>query len=206
MEKYEPLIREIDCGIKKEVSIHCDCRSAVCSVCGADLYRAPCTHRAGETADGKVCHRILSDVRDVYEWSFVAVPAQREAGVTKTYVSKEETQMQDILKSVREAQDTLTLDGDALRALQSRLDALESDAKSGKAYKAHLTAEALRCGAAAMPGLSGECIERICGGLDAEDLADLCKHLRTAAEKKLPLSSQLAAAPTDETSNNAFRI
>ena len=206
IEKYAPLISEIDCGIKKETSIHCDCGSVICSVCGADLRRAPCTHRAGESVGGKLCHRILSDVRDVYEWSFVAVPAQREAGVTKTFTSKEETSMQDILKSVREAQNSLTLDEEALRALRCRLDTLESDAAAGKVYKAHLIAEAVRCGTTAMPGLSGEVLERICAGLAAEDLQILCKHLQTAAEKKLPLSPQLAVSPTDHTENNAFRI
>ena len=33
----------------------------------------------------KRCHVVLSDVTDAYEWSFVAVPAQREAGVTKQF-------------------------------------------------------------------------------------------------------------------------
>ena len=33
--------------------------------------------------DGKTCHFVLSDPQDAYEWSFVAVPAQRDAGVIK---------------------------------------------------------------------------------------------------------------------------
>ena len=31
---------------------------------------------------------VLGDVTDAYEWSFVAVPAQREAGVTKQFRSE----------------------------------------------------------------------------------------------------------------------
>ena len=114
--------------------------------------------------------------------------------------------MQDILKSVREARDSLTLDGEGLRALRCRLDTLERDAAAGKAYKAHLTAEAVRCGTTAMPGLSGEVLERICAGLAVEDLQSLCKHLQTAAGKKLPLTPQLAVSPAESAENNAFRI
>lgn len=79
----EDLILEIDGGIKKEVSVGCAMGKAVCSVCGADLRQAPCGHRPGEEYGGKLCWRVLSDPQDAYEWSFVTVPAQREAGVTK---------------------------------------------------------------------------------------------------------------------------
>ena len=36
------LIREIDGGIKKEVSISCTAASCTCSVCGADCRKSPC--------------------------------------------------------------------------------------------------------------------------------------------------------------------
>ena len=39
----------------------------------------------GQLYGEKRCHVVLSDVTDAYEWSFVAVPAQREAGVTKQF-------------------------------------------------------------------------------------------------------------------------
>lgn len=81
----EDLILEIDSGIKKEVSVGCAMGSAVCSVCGADRRKHPCGHQKGGKYQGKVCCTILSDPKDAYEWSFVAVPAQRAAGVTKSY-------------------------------------------------------------------------------------------------------------------------
>ena len=34
---------------------------------------------------GKLCHTLLSGAKDAYEWSFVAIPAQPKAGVTKAY-------------------------------------------------------------------------------------------------------------------------
>lgn len=84
-EKNADLIREIDAGIKKEVSVSCAVGSHVCSICGKDVHLSPCIHSKGETYGGKRCHVILSQVTDAYEWSFVAVPAQRNAGVTKQY-------------------------------------------------------------------------------------------------------------------------
>lgn len=79
------LIREIDGGIKKEVSISCAAASQTCSVCGSDRRKAPCTHQPGHTYGGSVCHTVLGAITDAYEWSFVAIPAQREAGVTKQF-------------------------------------------------------------------------------------------------------------------------
>ena len=200
---FESLIGRIDSGMLRETSIHCAARS-VCSVCGAD--RGECAHRVGETYDGKRCHRILCDVTDVYEWSFVPVPAQREAGVLKSYTTEDKA-MQDILKAVREEKSSLTLDAAALDALRAQLDTLENEARAGRAYKAHLTAEAIRCGAAAMPAVQGACLERICDAMTTEDLQTFCKGLREAADAKLPLHAQLAGAPAQtETENNAFMI
>lgn len=82
------LIREIDGGIKKEVSISCAAASQTCSVCGGDRRNSPCSHRIGQRYGDKLCHVVLGDVTDAYEWSFVAVPAQREAGVTKQFRSE----------------------------------------------------------------------------------------------------------------------
>lgn len=79
------LIREIDGGIKKEVSISCSAAKRTCSVCGADITNGRCSHAKGKTYNGRVCHTILSNITDSYEWSFVAVPAQVNAGVTKHY-------------------------------------------------------------------------------------------------------------------------
>lgn len=79
------LIREIDGGIKKEVSISCAAASRTCSVCGSDRRAGGCQHRTGHRYGGKLCHTVLDEITDAYEWSFVAVPAQREAGVTKQY-------------------------------------------------------------------------------------------------------------------------
>lgn len=83
-EHNADLIREIDGGIKKEVSVSCAAGKRICSVCGANHLRKPCTHIKGRSYGGTLCYTTLDEITDVYEWSFVAVPAQRHAGVTKT--------------------------------------------------------------------------------------------------------------------------
>ena len=100
--KNEALIAEIAAGIKKEVSVGCAVEKRICSVCGADERKAPCAHRRGKTYNGEVCHFILENPTDAYEWSFVAVPAQKNAGVTKKRFADADA----LLKAVRNGQGT----------------------------------------------------------------------------------------------------
>lgn len=84
-ESNKDLIAEIEAGIKKEVSVGCVIKSVVCSICGADNRKVWCEHLNGREYDGKMCYFKLVGATDAYELSFVAVPAQREAGVIKAY-------------------------------------------------------------------------------------------------------------------------
>ena len=83
-ESNKSLIAEIDGGIKKEVSVGCQIKSRICSICGTDINVSSCAHVKGRYYGEKLCFHILENPTDAYEWSFVAVPAQRNAGVTKT--------------------------------------------------------------------------------------------------------------------------
>jgi len=82
-DKNADLILEIDAGIKKEVSVGCAVEQVLCSVCGEGQKRAACGHEKGKVYGGAACHHILHGPSDAYEWSFVAVPSQKNAGVTK---------------------------------------------------------------------------------------------------------------------------
>lgn len=84
-DENKNLIAEIDGGIKKEVSISCSANKRICSVCGTDRTKTGCSHLKGKTFSGRLCHVVLDDISDAYEWSFVAVPAQVNAGVTKKF-------------------------------------------------------------------------------------------------------------------------
>ena len=88
-DENKGLIAEIDGGIKKEVSISCSASQRSCSICGCDRNTGSCAHVKGREYGGKVCHTVLGGITDGYEWSFVAVPAQVNAGVTKTFRSGE---------------------------------------------------------------------------------------------------------------------
>ena len=112
------LIREIDAGIKKEVSISCAAGARICSVCGANHLRKPCSHVKGRTYGGTLCYTTLDQISDVYEWSFVAVPAQRHAGVTKTLGGAPCDAETELLRAAY---------GDALQLLDRVSDSLRRD-------------------------------------------------------------------------------
>ncbi len=78
----EGIINAVEAGIKREVSVSCAIGKSHCSICGES---EGCSHIPGKKYDGKLCARIIDSVSDAYEWSFVAVPAQRYAGVTKSF-------------------------------------------------------------------------------------------------------------------------
>jgi hypothetical protein len=83
IESTKGFIEAIETGLKKEVSVGCAVRNRVCSVCGES--KGYCSHIPGKEYDGMKCFRILSGVTDAYEVSFVAVPAQKNAGVIKSF-------------------------------------------------------------------------------------------------------------------------
>lgn len=75
------VVAAIEGGILREVSVGCSISRATCSICGGDAYQ--CEHIKGGTYGGEICLYELRDPLDAYELSFVAVPAQPRAGVTK---------------------------------------------------------------------------------------------------------------------------
>ena len=132
-EKNAALIEEIDAGIKKETSVGCSVGRSVCSICGKDGRTDPCAHIKGREYGGKLCHRILCDPTDAYEWSFVAVPAQPAAGVTKSYRADEQT-----VKTVKRlscANEGVTLTKAEAAGLYGYIDELEQLAREGKEYR-----------------------------------------------------------------------
>jgi len=124
-------IREIDAGIKKEVSVSCTASSHTCSVCGKDRRTGGCPHVQGELYQGMLCHTVLSDITDAYEWSFVAVPAQRQAGVTKQYGGKAESERVAVLQK-------------QLQSQQAQLAAAEADVRKEIVTLCYLSGQPLQ--------------------------------------------------------------
>lgn len=103
------LIAEIKGGIKKEGSVGFAASSAICSICQTDNAKTYCRHWPGKSYDKEggpeVCVFTLAGAKDAYEFSLVAVPAQRAAGVTKSYtgeVYKAEPNEPDDIKSIED--------------------------------------------------------------------------------------------------------
>lgn len=83
------LIAEIKGGIKKEGSVGFRASSVICSICGTDNAKSYCRHWPGKSYEkeggAQQCVFTLAGVSDAYEFSLVAVPAQKAAGVRKSY-------------------------------------------------------------------------------------------------------------------------
>lgn len=84
-EANQQLISEIKAGIRKEVSVSFMPDVVKCSICGIDNRKQACRHYWGREYDGEVCHFTFQEISDAYELSFVAVPAQKNAGTKKAY-------------------------------------------------------------------------------------------------------------------------
>ena len=83
-EANAELIAQIEGGIKRETSVGCSVAQSICSICGAEI--GTCSHEKGKVYGDKRCCAVLTGAVDAYEWSFVAVPAQRSAGVIKSFI------------------------------------------------------------------------------------------------------------------------
>lgn len=92
------MIAEIVGGIRKEVSVAFGVKEAICSICGTDNAKCWCRHWPGEEyeviEDGKrnkkTCEFHIHGASDVYELSFVAVPALKDAQTIRSAFTKQE--------------------------------------------------------------------------------------------------------------------
>lgn len=206
-EKNSALIEEIDAGIKKEASVGCAVANVICSECAADLRTGHCEHIKGKNYSGRVCHSILKNPTDAYEWSFVAVPAQKGAGVTKSFRKKEEKNLEDIIKAIKSEENGISLTADELARLRVEFDKLEKQAADGVAYRKSLITETVRMGMLSMPQINGESLGTICAKLSTAELCELKKAFAHDAEKSAPLTPQLSTgANSKAVGNDEFKI
>lgn len=181
-ESTAALIAEIDAGIKKEVSVSCAVSGSVCSVCGQPA--GSCAHQKGRLYDGPCpCHTVHTGAADAYEWSFVAVPAQRGAGVTK--------------RLKRTAEVPPPPDG--------QLAAL------GREYLDRLRREYVRLSLLAVPDLTESPVKKQAALLGPEELREALPALEKAAARRLPLPRQLPwqdppDAPDRDPAENPYRL
>lgn len=190
IEKNQDLIAEIRAGILKEVSIGCAVSKSVCSICGKDLKNG-CPHRKGKMYGGALCYHELSEPTDAYEWSFVAVPAQKNAGVTKRFRDRET------------AEEELA---EQLAQLKAENEELKKFAAAGRKYRAEREEKLVRLFAQAYPALGNTVSERLAKALCSEDLDAMLGALtQKLANLTAPqLVRETGAVPAEDTS--AFKF
>lgn len=205
-ESSKALIDEIDGGIKKEVSIGCAVNQIVCSICGKDMKTHSCQHIKGRKYKGKLCYGILENPTDAYEWSFVAVPAQRNAGVTKAFSINESENMstQDIIKSVSQG---FAVSQAESQALSRYISELEKAACEIQSYKNHLTRDIARFAGIIMPSVNTKQFTESCKSMDLDSLKKLRDDMLKQAGEIFPVTSQLKSkAVINAKRNNDFII
>lgn len=202
-ESSRALIDAIDSGIIKEVSVGCSVGRTRCSVCGQDI--CSCGHRKGEVYSGRLCAGELTEPRDAYEWSFVAVPAQREAGVIKS-AKRKDMDMEEILKRI-EAREGFELSGGDCEKLLGYLDNLKQSAKDGVYYRESLTAEVLRLSAAVQPEISRVTMESVAKSMNVAQLREFKAAFEKQKDREYSPKPQLCGgrkAPAE--SNGQFTL
>ena len=187
-DENKQLIDEIEGGIKKEVSVSCSMDSAKCSICNKDRRSEGCNHIAGRYYGGKLCYTVLSDASDAYEFSFVAVPAQRKAGVTKAFLPKEETAVKDIVEKMRSESDSIELSRAQMKELSAYIDSLEEEAKLGEVYKKELSKEVTRLLSLRLPEIDSKLFSSVVSVMTVKELSGFKEGLEKtekAAEPQL---------------------
>lgn len=170
----EEIIADIEAGIKKEVSVGCAMARAVCSICGSEY--GTCGHVKGESYEGEICAVILKEPVDAYEFSFVAVPAQREAGVLKGMGGTMK------LKELAEA-----------NGAQVEYRALCKEAELGRRYRKDLEDGVVRLGLALELGVSEPVLRSLTKTAAADDLLALKEALQCRLDESLPVVTQLGS-------------
>ncbi len=207
-EENESLITEIEAGIKKEVSVSCSMALSTCSVCGKSRKNSGCSHINGRKYGGKTCFSILSNAADAYEWSFVAVPAQREAGVTKSFnIEKGDSDMTDIKKCLSTEDEQIVLSNKQAKEICSYIEEREELAALGEEYKKSLIKELVSLCAKTVPQMD----LKVFGGVAAVMTTKELLSFKNAFEKQQAVKNmpapQLSVAQNKPKDNfNEFRI
>ena len=172
----DDVIADIEAGIKKEVSVGCAMGRAVCSVCGSEY--GTCGHMKGEHYDGQLCVAILKEPVDAYEFSFVAVPAQPNAGVLKTLGAGNRT-----LKELAEQ-----------FGAQSEYRALFKEARLGREYRRQIGNDVVRLCLSLDLGVEEPALRAIAEKAGAEELMQLKDALEKRLAESMPMVTQLSGS------------
>ena len=185
--RAEALIADIEAGILKEVSVGCAMGMAVCSVCGSEY--GSCGHRKGEHYDGQLCCAILREPMDAYEFSFVAVPAQRDAGVLKAMGRG---------KTLKELAEEF--------GAQGEYRVMFKEAQLGRQYAKALQDDVVRLCLSLELGVAEPVLRSVFGNAAGEDLLAVKAALENRLAESMPMMCQLMQSQRTEEVESGFLI
>ncbi len=181
-------IADIEAGIKKEVSVGCAMGESICSVCGQPY--GTCGHAKGEIYDGQVCCAILRSPVDAYEFSFVAVPAQPNAGVLKGLHKRN--------ISLKELADE--------HGAQEEFRVLFKLAQLGKQYAKTLEDDVVRMCLSLDVGVEEGVLRSAAGKMAPEELMLFRKALNERMLKHYPVQRQLSGSKQEAAVESGYLI
>ena len=184
----EEIIADIEAGIRKEVSVGCAMGRSVCSVCGSEY--GTCGHVKGESYEGQVCCAILQEPVDAYEFSFVAVPAQREAGVLKG-LGMGKCSLKELAEQF---------------GAQGEYRTLYKEAELGRQYARALQDEVVRLCLSLELGMTEPVLRKVFGHTAGEDLLVVKEALEGRLAESMPLTTQLRGFQKAEEMESGFLI
>ena len=202
-EKNADLIAEIEGGIKKEVSVGCAVAGSYCAVCGADRRENPCGHHPGKKYGGVLCYTLLDNPTDAYEWSFVAVPAQPAAGVTKSRSVRRALCLTPERALAEMEKGELHLDAVSAAGLRRHIALLERQSEEAGRYRRSLCEEIRRSALLAQPELEPALLEKGMTALSVGELETLGQLMRRQAERRFAPTVQTAPPPKDPGNDNS---
>lgn len=186
--RAEEVIADIEAGIKKEVSVGCSMGRGICSVCGGEY--GSCGHEKGEHYDGQLCHVILREPMDAYEFSFVAVPAQRAAGVIKAAGGG--------VRTLKELADEF--------GAQAEYRNMYALAQLGQQFEKQLYDEVVRLAMSLDLGLEEPLLRSMVKKGSAQELQVLKKVLEERVAEYFPVQPQLRPGKRKEDVESGFLI
>lgn len=204
-EENASLINDIDAGIKKEVSVSCSMGESKCSICGADRRTTGCEHRLGKTYNDKLCFSVLSKATDAYEFSFVAVPAQRQAGIRKSFCQKENFDMKDVIKSIYSCDEDMVISKSQAKELSSYIDNLKEEAKLGEEYKKQLAKDVVALLSKAFPNMDKSLFASVACVMTTKELIGFKNGLK-ASNALAPKPQISSTSKNVNNSNLEFKI
>lgn len=173
----DEVIADIEAGIKKEVSVGCAMGRAVCSICGSDY--GTCGHQKGEHYDGQLCCAVLKEPMDAYEFSFVAVPAQPNAGVLKG-LGTGKRRLKDLAEEF---------------GAQAEYRALFKEAELGRQYLEQIRKDVVRLCLSLELGIEEPVLRSVVKTVGSEELLKMKEALEQRLAESMPMTSQLGYRP-----------